>query len=59
MMVDWIWTGSLTSFFHVYRLRAGDGAQVEAKDFADLLEQIVEPIFPHCWKELKNGTASH
>lgn len=53
MMVDWIWTGNLFSFFHVYRLRAGHGAQLEAVDFANKLEQIVEPLFPHCWSALK------
>ena len=53
MMVDWIWTGNLFSFFHVYRLRAGHGAQLEAVDFANKLEQIVEPLFPNCWSALK------
>jgi len=55
MMVDWIWTGNLFSFFHVYRLRAGHGAQLEAVDFANKLEQIVEPLFPRSWRALKNG----
>lgn len=53
MMVDFIWSGNLLSFFHVYRLRAGGGAQVEAKVFAEQLEAIVEPLFPHCWSALK------
>lgn len=55
MMVDWIWTGNLLSMFHIYRLRSGEGAQVEAKDFADKLQEIVEPIFPHCWSALKGA----
>lgn len=54
MMVDWVWTGSLTAFFHIYRLRNGEGSQEEAKQFAKLLEGVVQPIFPHCWKALKN-----
>lgn len=53
MMVDWVWTGNLLSFFHVYRLRAGEGAQLEAKLFAEQLGAIVEPLFPHCWSALK------
>lgn len=53
MMVDFVWTGNLFSFFHVYRLRAGHGAQLEAVDFANKLEQIVQPLFPHCWSALK------
>lgn len=54
MMVDFIWTGNLLSFFHVFRLRSGEGSQVEAKDFATLLESIVQPLFPTCWEALKN-----
>ncbi|MNH46679.1 FAD-dependent thymidylate synthase [compost metagenome] len=54
MMVDWIWTGNLLSMFHIYRLRSGEGAQVEAKDFAEKLQDVVQPLFPHCWSSLKN-----
>lgn len=54
MMVDWIWTGNLLSMFHIYRLRSGEGAQVEAKDFAEKLQDVVQPLFPHCWSALKN-----
>lgn len=54
MMVDYIWTGNLLSFFHVYRLRIGEGSQEEAKEFALLLEEIVKPLFPVCWEALKN-----
>lgn len=53
MMVSWIWTGSLTSFFHIYRLRAEAHAQKEAQDFAQLIEEVVQPLFPHSWSALK------
>lgn len=53
MMVDWIWTGNLTAFFHVWRLRIDGHAQKEAQDFAKLLEKVVEPLFPHSWNALK------
>lgn len=59
MMVDWVWTGNLLSFFHVYRLRAGEGAQVEAKVFAERLKEVLEPIFPHCWKALTENAKAH
>lgn len=55
MMVDYVWTGNLLAFFHVYRLRAGEGAQIEARDFAEQLKAVIEPIFPHCWKALENA----
>lgn len=55
MMVDWIWTGSLTAFFHVWRLRIDSHAQKEAQEFAQKLEEVIQPIFPHSWKALKNA----
>jgi thymidylate synthase (FAD) len=54
MMVDFIWTGNLLSFFHVFRLRSGEGSQVEAFDFALQLERVIQPLFPVCWEALKN-----
>lgn len=59
MMVEWVWTGNLLSLFHVYRLRSGEGAQEEAKVFAELLKQAVEPIFPHSWKALEENAKAH
>lgn len=56
MMVDFVWTGNLLAFFHIYRLRTGDGSQEEAKEFAQLLEEIVQPLFPHCWSALKGDS---
>lgn len=56
MMVDWVWTGNLLSMFHIYRLRIGEGSQEEAKEFAKLLEEVVQPIFPHCWSALKGDS---
>lgn len=55
MMVDWMWTGSLTAFFHVWRLRIDNHAQLEAQEFAQRLEETIQPIFPHSWKALKNA----
>ncbi|MNY71827.1 Thymidylate synthase ThyX [compost metagenome] len=59
MMVDWVWTGSLTAFFHVYRLRAEGHAQKEAQEFAMKLEEVVKPLFPHCWDALKNDSTKN
>lgn len=55
MMVDWIWTGSLPAFFHVWRLRIDSHAQKEAQEFAQRLEETIQPIFPHSWRALKNA----
>lgn len=53
MMVDFIWSGNLLAFFHVYKLRSGEGAQVEAREFAELLKQAIQPVFPIGWKALE------
>lgn len=55
MMVDWIWTGNLLGVYHLYRLRVGEGSQEEAKEFAEKVGVLVEPIFPLCWKALKEN----
>lgn len=53
MMVNFIWSGNLLAFYHVYKLRSGEGAQKEAQVFAELLKTAVEPEFPIGWKALE------
>ena len=53
MMVNFIWSGNLLAFFHVYALRSGEGAQEEAKEFAELLKAAIEPEFTTSWKALE------
>lgn len=53
MMVNFIWSGNLLAFFHVYGLRSGEGSQVEAKEFAELLKEQIQPAFPVSWQALE------
>jgi thymidylate synthase, flavin-dependent len=53
MMVNFIWSGNLLAFYHVYSLRSGEGAQQEAKEFAELLKQAIEPEFSTSWAALE------
>jgi thymidylate synthase (FAD) len=53
MMVNFIWSGNLLAFYHVYNLRSGEGAQEEAKEFAELLKQAIEPEFEIAWAALE------
>lgn len=53
MMVNFIWSGNLLAFYHVYNLRSGDGAQIEAQVFAGELKRAIEPHFPMGWKALE------
>lgn len=52
MMVDYIWTGSLMAFAHVYTLRIDGHAQKEAQDFAKAIDNIIRPLFPVSWAAL-------
>lgn len=54
MMVDFIWSGNLLAFSHVYNLRSGEGAQAEAREFAELLRIAIQPAFPIGWEALTN-----
>lgn len=54
MYTSWIWTGSLQAFHHIYRLRIEEHAQKEAQEFAQMLADVIQPIFPNCWEAL-NG----
>ena len=49
MMVNFIWSGNLLAFAHVYKLRIGEGSQEEAKEFAGLLGEVIKPKFPISW----------
>jgi len=52
--VNWIWTGSLAAYARFYNLRADSHAQVEVRDLALKVGDIVAPLFPVAWKELTN-----
>ncbi len=52
MMTEWIWSGNLLAFAHVYKERIADGAQEEAKVFAQQLDDIIRPQFPIAWTAL-------
>lgn len=52
MMTQVVWTGSLMAFAHVYKLRVGGHAQVEAQEFAKELDSIIRPLFPVSWSAL-------
>lgn len=59
MMVNFIWSGNLLAFYHVYNLRSGNGAQEEARVFAQLMKDAILPEFPISWQALQmrdNGT---
>lgn len=53
LMVTWVWTGSLLGFYQMYAQRSFPTAQKEARDFAALVEEVIEPLYPVSWAALK------
>jgi thymidylate synthase (FAD) len=52
MMTEWYWTGSLMAFCRVCRERLGPGAQAETREVAEMIAEIVAPLFPVSWAAL-------
>lgn len=53
-MMERIWSGSLYAFARVYKLRSDPHAQKEIQEVAEMLNNLIEPLFPVSWKELTN-----
>lgn len=52
MQTEWIWSGNILAFAHVYKERIASGAQLEAQDFAKKLDEVIRPLFPVAWSAL-------
>lgn len=53
MMVNFVWTGSLLAWFHLYDQRTGHGAQRETAEFAELVKSNIAPLYPAAWAALE------
>lgn len=52
VLVNWTWTGNLLAYANFYNKRADHHAQKEIQDLAQMVKDIVEPLFPLSWKAL-------
>lgn len=52
MLTEWVWSGNILAFAHVYKERIASGAQLEAQDFAKKLDEAIRPLFPVAWSAL-------
>ncbi len=52
VMTNWIWTGSLVAFARVCKLRLDSHAQKEAQELAQLINDVVAPLYPVSWGAL-------
>jgi thymidylate synthase (FAD) len=55
MMTTWIETGSLAYWARFYGLRADCHAQLEIQRCAEMVAQIIEPLFPVSWEALTDA----
>lgn len=53
MYITAVWTGSLLSFYQMYKLRAEATAQKEARDFAEMVKEVIYPLYPESWSALE------
>lgn len=51
-MTQWIWTGSLYAFARVCKQRLDSHAQQETREVAQMISDIVKPLFPVSWRVL-------
>ena len=52
MYTEWYWTGSLFAFSRVCRLRLHDDAQLETRELAQQINNLIQPKFPISWRYL-------
>ncbi|EDC5808840.1 FAD-dependent thymidylate synthase [Salmonella enterica] len=50
--VNWTWTGNLLAFANFYNKRSDAHAQKEIQDLAEMVREIIEPLYPESWKAL-------
>lgn len=52
MYTEFIETGSLAAYARIWALRTDPGAQVEIRNYAEALGNLLQPFFPVCWSAL-------
>ena len=55
VMTNWVWTGSLVAFARVVKLRLDPHAQLEAQILAQMIDDVVAPLYPVSWKALMDN----
>lgn len=52
MYTEWYWTGSLAAYARVCKQRLDPHAQVETREVAQMINEIIDPLFPVSWEAL-------
>lgn len=56
MYTEWYWTGSLSAYARFYSQRMDPHAQWEIREYAKVIGELIEPLFPFSWKSLTINT---
>jgi thymidylate synthase (FAD) len=56
MMTEFIETGSLAAYARLYKLRTDPTAQREIRNYAEMIGELIEPLFPVSWKALTSAS---
>lgn len=51
-IVNWIWTGNLASYARYYNQRTDSHAQKEGRDLAEMVADIIAPLYRVSWEAL-------
>lgn len=51
-LTSFIWTGSLAAYARVYNLRSKLDAQRQTREVAQMINDIIQPLFPYSWSAL-------
>lgn len=52
MMTEWFWTGNLYAFSKMFVSRTDPHTQLETQHTAQMIGDLIEPLFPISWKAL-------
>jgi thymidylate synthase (FAD) len=55
LYTEWVWTGSLLSWAHLWQLRVEHSAQQETQELVKQIEPIMQTHFPVSWAALTNA----
>jgi thymidylate synthase (FAD) len=56
MVTEFIETGSLAAYARLYKLRTDPTAQREIRRYAEMIGELIEPLFPISWKALTSAS---
>jgi thymidylate synthase (FAD) len=56
MITEFIETGSLAAYARLYNLRTDPTAQREIRRYAEMIGELIEPLFPISWKALTSAS---